>query len=142
MDTTTQPRPIRFTLGDDDVTYPGCDLGREWNGFSVVAIDTATRDTIVADIEALVPGAADDLRELTPDDQGRIDLDGYVTVIIRRCANCDLPLEADEPTAAQADGSIVHPDCYVPEQLPSAEGGTEAFLIAPPNARNVTPRGH
>jgi hypothetical protein len=93
--------PIRFTLSEDDRTWPGFAHGSKWNGFDNVYVTVAVRDEIVAYLTECAPTPADvvdfvsDVDEIEPyeyDGQMVVSLGwGYVTTIVeplRVCPNC------------------------------------------------------
>jgi hypothetical protein len=53
------------------------------------------------------------------------------------CAGCFSPIREGERADVQ-DGQPIHWACFVPTTIPT--GSREDFMVAPPNARNVTPK--
>lgn len=90
------PWPVKFHLADDDtVAYDGWTFGTTWNGFAVVSVTPAVRDSIADLMADIDPDTATDLRALPVDGAGRISLDGYVISLAD-------PLSVDDRWAGRA----------------------------------------
>jgi hypothetical protein len=55
------------------------------------------------------------------------------------CAFCGDSLVRKTATRV-GDGRVCHAECFVPPLSSLPRGATSDFLVAPPNAKNVTPR--
>lgn len=63
-----------------------------------------------------------------------------VLLRLARCGNCGMAIRADDASADEQNGHPIHAMCFVPDiSGPKYRGTLSDFIVAPPNARNVTP---